>query len=88
MAQATTTNAQAAWVDLASADAAASRDFYAQALRLAGRGHPDPQYGGYGIAKIGGKDVAGIGPKKDPECADRLVGLYIGTDDIEGLAAR
>src|SRR5205823_11346743 len=38
-----------------------------QAVRLEGRGSADPQAGGYALAKIGGKDVAGIGPVQDPK---------------------
>jgi len=54
-----------AWVDLASKDAAASRDYYAKLfgwkVEISG-----PDAGGYALAKSGGKDVAGIGPVQDP----------------------
>src|SRR4029079_1275719 len=67
MAQAmTTTTNKPAWVDLASADAEASRDFYSKLLGWQVEVNPDPQYGGYGLAKTGGLDAAGIGPKMDP----------------------
>jgi predicted enzyme related to lactoylglutathione lyase len=46
----------------------------------------EPQYG-YALARIGGKDAAGIGPKMDPT-APTAWNLYIGTDDIEALARR
>jgi predicted enzyme related to lactoylglutathione lyase len=52
------------WVDLSSGDAAGSRDFYSKLFGWKVDVNPDPQYGGYALAKIGGKDVAGIGPKQ------------------------
>ena len=81
-----TTN-RPAWVDLSSADAAGSRDFYAKLFDWQVEVNPDPQYGGYGLAKIGGSDAAGIGPKMDPN-APTAWSLYIGAEDIEDLAKR
>ena len=74
-----------AWVDLASSDAAASRDFYSKLFGWNVEVNPDPQYGGYGLAKLGGSDAAGIGPKQDPN-APTAWSLYIGCEDIEALA--
>ena len=79
-----TTN-KPAWVDLSSADAEASRDFYAKLFGWQVEVNPDPQYGGYGLARIGGSDAAGIGPKMDPN-APTAWNLYIGSEDIEALA--
>src|SRR3990170_6063192 len=88
MAQATTTIAnKPAWVDLASSDAAASRDFYAKLFDWQVEVDPDPQYGGYGLAKTGGKDAAGIGPKMDPN-PPTAWNLYIGIDDVEELTRK
>ncbi len=78
---------KAAWVDLSSGDAAASREFYGKLFGWDVEVNPDPQYGGYALAKIGGKDAAGIGPKMDPN-SPTAWNLYIGTDDVEALAAR
>ena len=75
------------WVDLASGDAAASREFYGTLFGWHVEVNPDPQYGGYALAKIGGKDAAGIGPKMDPN-GPTAWNLYIGTDDIDALAKR
>ena len=55
-----------AWVDLASKDPAASREFYTKVFGWAIEVNPDPQYGGYGIAKVGGHDAAGIGGAQCP----------------------
>lgn len=75
-----------AWVDLASADPAASREFYGKLFGWETTVSDDPQYGGYGIAHLpdGGEDVAGIGPKMDPN-APTSWNLYIGTDDAGAL---
>ena len=74
-----------AWVDLASSDAAKARDFYSKLFGWKIEVSPDPQYGGYGLAKIGGKDAAGIGPKQDANAPTAWT-VYIGTDDIAAAA--
>ena len=76
-----------AWVDLGSPDAKASADFYGKVLGWQVEVDPDPQYGGYGLAKIDGNDVAGIGPKQQPE-QPTVWSLYIGSDDLDGLVER
>src|SRR6186713_3663771 len=83
----TTTLNKPAWVDLSSADAASAREFYAKLFGWQVEVNPDPQYGGYGLAKISGSDAAGIGPKMDPN-APTAWSLYIGTDDADALAQR
>ena len=75
------------WVDLSSGDAAASREFYRALFGWTVEVNPDPQYGGYAIARIAGKDAAGIGPKMDPN-GPTAWALYIGTDDIDALATK
>ena len=83
----TSTVNRPAWVDLSSADAASAREFYAKLFGWQVEVNPDPQYGGYALAKLGGSDAAGIGPKMDPN-APTAWSLYIGTDDVEDLAGR
>ena len=75
------------WVDLSSSDAAASREFYGSLFGWDVQVNPDPEYGGYAIARLGGHDAAGIGPAMDPN-APTAWNLYIGTEDIEALAQR
>ena len=88
MAQATVAIAnKPAWVDLASNDAEASREFYARLFGWRVDVNPDPTYGGYAIEKVGDKDVAGIGPTQSPE-APSAWNFYIGTDDVAELARR
>src|SRR5207244_5541594 len=75
-----------AWVDLSSKDAAASRDFYSKLfgwkVEIAG-----PDAGGYALAKLGGKDVAGIGPTQDPTAPSAWM-VYIGTRDADATAKK
>ncbi len=73
-----------AWVDLSSSDAAASREFYARLFGWTVEVNPDPQYGGYALAKLDGKDVAGIGPAMGGGPTAWMV--YVGTGDAQALA--
>jgi len=82
---ATRTLNKPAWVDLGTSDPAAARAFYGKVLGWNVEVNPDPQYGGYGLAKINGKDAAGIGGTMSPE-QPTAWSFYIGTDDIEALA--
>ena len=72
---------------VAADDAAGERDFYSKLFGWNVEVNPDPQYGGYGIAKLAGEDAAGIGGKQDPNTPTAWT-LYIGTDDIDALARR
>ena len=74
------------WVELASSDPAASRAFYARVFGWDVQVNPDPQYGGYAIANVDGAPVAGIGPKMSPDMPT-FWSLYLGTDDVDALAA-
>jgi predicted enzyme related to lactoylglutathione lyase len=88
VAQATATIVdKPAWVDLSSTDAEASRDFYAKVFGWKVDVDPDPQYGGYALARLGDQDVAGIGPAMAPN-TPTVWNIYIGTSDIEALAKR
>ena len=75
-----------AWVDLSSKDPEGSREFYATVFGWDIQVSADPQYGGYAMATLGGKDVAGIGPSQSPE-APTAWSVYIGTADADALAA-
>ena len=55
------------WLDLASADAAASRDFYSKLFGWSAEVSDDPQYGGYGMFKLNGKEVGGVGPRQSEQ---------------------
>ena len=79
------TRTKPVWIDLATKDAQASRTFYQDLFGWKVEVNPDPQYGGYGLAKQGGKDVAGIGPTQSPEQPSAW-SLYVGTDDLTDLS--
>ena len=74
-----------AWVDLTTKDPAAARDFYGRLFGWNMEVNPDPQYGGYALAKINGQDAAGIG---GTQMADQpsAWSVYIGTKDVDALA--
>ena len=76
-----------AWVDLASSSPAGAREFYGALFGWDVEVNPDQQYGGYGLARIEGKDVAGIGGTMQPD-APTAWSVYFGTGDIDGLAQR
>jgi predicted enzyme related to lactoylglutathione lyase len=73
-----------AWVDLSTSDPAAARDFYARLFGWQVEVSPDPQYGGYAIARVDGQDAAGIGAAMSPE-QPTAWSVYIGTSDAEAL---
>lgn len=77
-----------AWVDLATIDAEAARDFYSKLFGWSLEVSDDPQYGGYATAKLDDKSVAGIGPKQEGDQSPTAWSLYIGTEDVDGLAKR
>lgn len=74
-----------AWVDLATKDPAGARDFYSKLFGWDIEVNPDPQYGGYGIARVGGQDVAGMGGVQSPDQPSAW-SLYVGSDDLERLS--
>jgi len=82
---ATATAGKIQWIDLSTKDAAGARDFYGTLFGWDIDVNTDPQYGGYGLARIGGQDVAGIGPAMSPEQPSAW-SVYVGSNDLEGLA--
>src|SRR5438034_88244 len=70
------------WLDLSSGDPAGSREFYGKLFGWHVEVNPDPQYGGYALGKLGGKDVAGIGPKQSPEGPSAWL-VYVGTKNAD-----
>jgi uncharacterized protein len=89
MAQvATSTINKPAWVDLSTTDAEAARAFYSKLFGWNLEVSEDPQYGGYATAKVGDRSVAGIGPKQEGDQSPPAWSLYIGTEDVDGLARK
>ncbi|MFN8620204.1 MAG: VOC family protein [Chloroflexota bacterium] len=75
------------WVDLSSHDPAGSRAFYRALLGWVVEPSPDPQFGGYAVATLDGKDVAGIGGVQSPG-QPTAWSVYLGTTDAAATAAR
>ena len=76
-----------AWVDLSAKDPAAAREFYTKVFGWSIEVNPDPQYGGYALAKLGGNDAAGIGGTQSPDQPSAW-SVYIGTEDAAALGER
>ena len=74
-----------AWVDISCTDSARQREYYSKVFGWSVEVTADPQYGGYAMAQVDGKDVAGIGPKQSPQQPTAWA-VYIGTDDADSLA--
>jgi uncharacterized protein len=75
------------WVDLATKNAAGSRDYYGKLFGWQVEVNPDPQYGEYGRARMNGKDVAGIGPTQSPDQPTAWA-FYVGSDSADDLARK
>jgi uncharacterized protein len=75
------------WVDLSSTDAGKARDYYAKLFGWKVEPAPEPDAGGYALAKLNGKDVAGIGPAQTPDGPSAWM-VYIGTKDADETARK
>ncbi|HXC78134.1 MAG TPA: VOC family protein [Candidatus Acidoferrum sp.] len=75
------------WTDLTTSDPEGARKFYSAIFGWKVEVNPDPQYGGYALAKAGGKDVAGIGPKQMDQAPTAWT-VYIGTPDAAETAKK
>jgi uncharacterized protein len=84
MTQTTSGAPKPVWIDLASADPAAAGAFYSGLFGWDVTVNPDPQYGGYALATLDGKAVAGIGPKQSPAMPSAW-SLYLGTSDADAV---
>src|SRR5258708_4092009 len=75
------------WIDLASGDAAGSRDFYSKLFGWKVEVYSDPKFRGYAMARIGGNDVAGIGPQQMDEAPTAWT-VYIASADAADTAKK
>jgi len=75
------------WVDLGVPDIAQASVFYTAVF---GWTIPEgsPETGGYSVATLRGRNVAGIGPKQGPPEAPSMWMTYLASDDVDATAAR
>jgi len=70
------------WLDLMSSDPEGSRKFYGGlfgwTFEVGG-----PETGGYAIASLGGKFVAGVGPRPPDQPVPTAWTVYLATDDLD-----
>src|SRR5215467_8921538 len=76
-----------AWIDLSSTDPAGARTYYSKLFGWHAEPEKDPAAGGYAIARLDGKDVAGIGGTQDPNAPSAWM-VYIGTPDADAVAKK
>lgn len=74
------------WADLGAPDVAAARTFYSDIFGWDVQEGP-PEAGGYSVADLKGRGVAGIGPKMQPE-APTMWMVYLATQDADATAAK
>src|SRR5260370_20680425 len=70
------------WVDLSSTDADKARDYYSELFGWKVEVAPDPDAGGYALANLNGKAVAGIGPARTLDGPSRST-VYVGAHDAD-----
>jgi uncharacterized protein len=75
------------WIDLSSADPEASRRHYAQLFGWTADVIAAPVAGGYGIFKLAGKEVAGVGPLQNPSQPTTWT-MYVVVEDADATAQK
>lgn len=75
------------WADLATSDLEAAKTFYGKLFGWQAQVAPDPEAGGYAMAKLNGRDVAGLGPQMSKE-QPPMWSVYFGSDDADATARK
>ncbi|MFN2581449.1 MAG: VOC family protein [Candidatus Dormibacteria bacterium] len=75
------------WLDLSSQDPAGSRDFYTKLFGWTVDIADDPQYGGYGMFKVDGNEIAGVGAAMNPQQPTAWT-VYVIVDDADAAVGR
>jgi uncharacterized protein len=75
------------WADLGAPDMAKAREFYSDVFSWTVQ-PGEPETGGYSVAELNGRGVAGIGPKMSPPEAPTMWTTYLATSDADGTAAK
>src|SRR5580658_121346 len=79
-------NGVPSWVDVSVPDLGKAREFYAA---LFGWECPEgpPEAGGYSVALLNGKSVAGLGPQMNPDAPPSWM-TYVNVDDADATTAK
>ncbi len=75
------------WADLGAPDIAKAREFYSDVFSWTVQ-PGGPETGGYSVAELNGRGVAGIGPKMSPPEAPIMWMTYLATSDADATAAK
>jgi predicted enzyme related to lactoylglutathione lyase len=75
------------WADLGAPDTAKATEFYSDILGWTIQ-PGGPETGGYSVAELNGRGVAGIGPKMGPPEAPAMWLTYLATSDADATAAK
>ncbi len=75
------------WIDLGSPDPKAAAAFYGALFGWKVDADERPEAGGYSMARIDGKDVAGLGPQMNPDVPP-FWAVYISVADADATVAR
>jgi uncharacterized protein len=75
------------WADLGAPDMAKARDFYSGVFGWTVQ-PGGPETGGYSVAELDGRGVAGIGPKMGPPEAPTIWVTYLAASDADATAAK
>ena len=75
------------WVDLGADDVARAATFYSTLFGWDTQVGP-PETGGYVMCEVGGRPVAGIGPKQGPPEAPAAWTTYLASDDADATTAK
>ena len=75
------------WADLATSDLEAAKTFYGKLFGWKLETAPDPDAGGYTMAKLNGKDVAGLGPQMSKDQPPSW-SAYFGSDNADATARK
>ena len=75
------------WADLGVPDISKARNFYSDVFAWTVQ-HGGPETGGYSLAELNGRGVAGVGPKMGPAEAPTMWMTYLATSDADATAAK
>lgn len=75
------------WVDLVTDDVAAARAFYGELFGWQ-IGEGSPEFGGYAMATLKGRAVAGLAPPPPGQNVPTAWNTYLAVDDADATAAR